>query len=148
MMMSGGRPRPWPVGLGAHPRLDLVGDVRDDLDGVAEVLAAALLGDDLVVDLTGRHVGRAVQVDVEEALVVTDVEVGLGAVVGDEDLTVLERVHRPRVDVEVGVELLHRHAQAAGPQKMSEAGGREALAERRGDAPGHEDVFRLLHHGL
>ena len=28
-------------------RLDLVGDVRDDLDGVAEVLAAALLRDDL-----------------------------------------------------------------------------------------------------
>ena len=45
------------VRLGAHPRLDLVGDVRDDLDGVAEVLAAPLLGDDLVVDLAGRHVG-------------------------------------------------------------------------------------------
>ena len=43
-----------------------------------------------------------------------DVEVGLGAVVGDEDLAVLERVHRPGVDVEVRVELLHRHAQAAG----------------------------------
>ena len=78
----------------------------------------------------------------------TDVEVGLGAVVGDEDLAVLERVHRARVHVEIGIELLHRDAQAAGPEQMSEAGGRQALAERRGDAPGHEDVFRLLHHGL
>ena len=43
-----------------------------------------------------------------------DVEVGLGAVVGDEDLAVLERVHRPGVDVEVGVELLHRDPQPAG----------------------------------
>ena len=136
------------VRLGAHPGLDLVGDVRDHLDRVAEVLPAPLLGDDLVVDLAGRHVGRPAQGDVQEALVVTDVQVGLGPVLGDEDLTVLERVHRPRVDVEIGVELLHRHAQAAGPQEMSEAGCREALAERRGDAPGHEDVFCLLHHGL
>jgi hypothetical protein len=36
-----GRQRP-------HPGLDLVGDVRDDLDGVAEVLPAPLLGDDLL----------------------------------------------------------------------------------------------------
>ena len=57
----------------------------------------------------------AVQVAVEEPLVVADVEVGLGAVLGDEDLAVLERVHRAGVDVEVGVELLHHHPQAAGP---------------------------------
>jgi hypothetical protein len=47
---------------------------------------------------------------------VTDVEVGLGAVLGDEDLAVLERVHGARVHVEVGVELLHRHVQTAGGQ--------------------------------
>jgi hypothetical protein len=74
---------------------------------------------------------------------VADVEVGLGAVLGDEDLAVLERVHRAGVDVEVGVELLHRHPQAARPEQVAEAGGRQALAERGGDASGHEDVFRV-----
>ena len=39
--------------------LDLVGDVRDDLDGAAEVVAAALLGDDRLVDPAGRDVARA-----------------------------------------------------------------------------------------
>ena len=40
--------------------LDLVGDVRDDLNGVAEVLAAAFLGDDRRVNLAGggRSPGR------------------------------------------------------------------------------------------
>ena len=99
----------------ADPVLDLVGDVRDDLHGVAEVVAAPLLGDHLGVDLAGGDVGDAAQVGVEEALVVADVEVGLGAVVGDEHLAVLERVHRPGVDVEVGVELLHRDPQARAP---------------------------------
>jgi hypothetical protein len=82
-----------------------------------------------------------VQIDVEEPFVVPDVEVGLGAVVGDEDLAVLERVHRPGVDVEVGVELLHRHPQPTGPQQVTQAGRREALADRGRDAPGHEDVL-------
>ena len=50
-----------------------------------------------------------------------DVEVGLGAVLGDEDLAVLERVHRPGVDVEVRVELLHRHPQPAGLEQAAEA---------------------------
>ena len=96
------------LGLGerADARLDLVGDVRDDLHGLAEVVAAALLRDDRGVDRAGREVRTAVQVCVEEALVVAEVEVGLGAVVEHEDLAVLERVHRARVDVDVRVELL------------------------------------------
>ena len=129
--------------LGPHALLDLVGDVRDHLDGVAEVLPAPLLGDDLVVDLPGRHVRRADEVAVEEALVVADVEVGLGAVLGHEDLAVLERVHRARIDVEIRIELLHRDAQTASPEQVSEAGGGQTLAERRGNASGYEDVFRL-----
>ena len=40
----------------AHGVLDLVGDVGDHLDGLAEVVAAALLGDDLLVDAAGGEV--------------------------------------------------------------------------------------------
>ena len=121
--------------------LDLVGDVRDDLDGVAEVFAAALLGDDRRIDLSGRDIRRAGQIAVEEALVVTDVEVGLGAVLGDEDLAVLERVHGAGVDVEVGVELLHRHLQPARGQQLSEAARGQSLAERRDDPAADEEVL-------
>ena len=59
-----------------------------------------------------------------------DVEVGLGAVVGDEDLAVLERVHRAGIDVEVRVQLLHGDPEAARAEEMSEARGGEPLAER------------------
>jgi len=105
------------------------GDVRDHLHRVAEVFTAALLGDHRRVHLTGGDVGRGPQVGVEEPLVVPDVEVGLGSVLGDVDLAVLERVHRPGVDVEVRVELLHRHPQAASLEQAAQAAGREALAE-------------------
>ena len=56
---------------------------------------------------TVSHIGAgavarvARQVLVDEALVVAEVEVGLGTVLGDEHLAVLERAHRARIDVEV-----------------------------------------------
>ena len=87
------------------PLLDLVGDVRDDLDRAAEVVPAPLLGDDRGVDAAGRDVGALGQVLVDEPLVVAEVQVRLGAVVGDEDLAVLVRRHGPRVHVDVRVEL-------------------------------------------
>ena len=101
------------LGHRPDPVLDLVGDVRDDLDGVAEIFPAALPGDHPGVHLAGGHVGLGGQVPVQEPLVVPDVQVGLRAVLGDEHLAVLERVHRAGVDVDVRVELLHGDPQAA-----------------------------------
>ena len=132
------------LGAGQDPGLDLVGDVRDDLHGVAEVLPAPLLGDHVGVDLAGGHVGPAGEVGVQEALVVPDVQVGLGAVLGDEDLAVLERVHRPGVDVEVGVQLLHRDPQAAAGQQRPQRARGQSLAEGGDDAAGDEDELRRL----
>jgi hypothetical protein len=70
-----------------------------------------------------------VQVRIEEAFVVPDVEVGLGAVVGDEDLAVLERVHGAGVDVEVRIELLHRDPQTPGLEQATETRRGQPLAE-------------------
>ena len=124
------------------PLLDLVGDVRDDLDGAAEVVAAALLGDDRLVDPAGRDVGELGQVLVDEPLVVAEVEVRLGAVVGDEDLAVLVGRHRPRIHVDVRIELEDGDAQAARLEDAADAGGGDALAQRGGDASGHKDILR------
>ena len=129
------------VRLQAHAPLDLVGDVRNHLHRVAEVLAPTLARDHGRVDLAGRDVRGLAQVDVEKALVVADVEVGLGAVVGHEDLTMLERVHRARVDVEVRVKLLHDDTKPARGEQIAQARGRQTLAERRDHATRDEDVL-------
>ena len=84
------------VGQALDPVLDLVGDVGDDLDGPAQEVAAALLRDDGAVDAAGGRVGAPGEVLVDEALVVAEVEVGLAAVLGDEDLAVLPGVHGAR----------------------------------------------------
>ncbi len=117
------------VGDLAHGVLDLVGDVRDDLDGLAEVVAAALLGDDLLVDAPGGEVVVASEAGVGEALVVAEVEVGLCTVVGDEDFAVLEGRHGAGVDVEVGVELHQVDAQSACLEQAADGGCGETLTE-------------------
>src|SRR5439155_24559492 len=71
-------------GAGANARLDLVRDVRDHLDGRAEELALPLLAQDGVPDRACRMAGRTRQVLVDKALVVSDVEVRLRSVLGDE----------------------------------------------------------------
>ena len=130
------------AGLGDQrdPLLDLVGDVRDDLHGPAEVVAAALAADHRVVDAAGGDVRGAARVGVGEALVVAEVEVGLGAVLGDEHLAVLVGRHRARVDVDVGVELLQRRrvSPRATSSRPIEAAAMP-LPERGHDAAGHED---------
>ena len=104
----------------ADAALDLVGDVRDHLDGLAEIVAAPFGGEHRLIDRSGRRVRVARQVLVDEAFVVPEVEVGLAAVVGDEHLAVLVRVHRARIDVDVRVELLERHPQPAQLQQPAE----------------------------
>ncbi|MND61809.1 hypothetical protein D3C80_530710 [compost metagenome] len=87
--------------------LDLVGDVRDHLDGRAQVVATALLAQHIGVDAAGGEVVVLGHGGAHEALVVAQVEVGLGAVLGHEDFTVLEGTHGARIDVDVRIELEH-----------------------------------------
>ena len=124
------------------PPLDLIGDVRDDLDGLSQVLTAPLGGDDSRVDRAGGGVGVPRQVLVDEPLVVAEVQVGLAAVVGNEDLAVLERVHRARIDVDVRIQLLDHDPEATLLEEPSEGCCGEALTERTRHATRHEDVFR------
>jgi hypothetical protein len=129
--------------------LDLVGDVRDHLHGATEVLALALLVDHRLVHLAGGDVVDLAHRGAGEALVVAEVEVGLGAVLGDVHLAVLERVHRPRVDVQVRIELEERDAQAARLEQRADRRRREPLAERRQHAARHEDELgRTIRHRI
>src|ERR1700684_1836884 len=60
--------------------LDRVGDVRNHLHRRAEIVAATLLGDQLLIDAAGGDVVLLVGAPPGEALVMAEVEVSLGAV--------------------------------------------------------------------
>jgi hypothetical protein len=87
--------------------------VRDDLHGAAQVIAAPLPANYAFVDLARREVVALAHPHIDEALVMTQIEIGLRAVLGDKNLAVLERAHRSRIDVDVGIELEIGDADAA-----------------------------------
>src|SRR5450759_1166144 len=93
--------------------LDLVGDMRDHLYRLAQILAAPLLADHAPVDLPSGEVLGLAHLGGNEALVMSLIEVGLSAVFGHENFTMLERTHGAWIDVDIRVELEHRHLQSA-----------------------------------
>ena len=83
--------------------------MRDDLYGLPQVVAPALLVYHLLVDSSCGDIVGPRGVDVGETLVMAQVEVGLVAVGGDVAFTVLIGIERSRVYVDVWVEFLYRH---------------------------------------
>ena len=112
----------------AHRTLDLIRDVRNHLHRLAQVIAAPLLGDDLLVDTAGREVVIARELGMRKPLIVPEVEIGLRAVVGHKDLAVLKRAHRPRIDVQIRIELHQVDAQAARLQQAADRGCSQPFA--------------------
>src|SRR5579875_127482 len=126
------------VELGLDRLLDGVGDVGDDLDGGAEILAAALAADHRRIDAAGGLAVALPRGDAGIALVMPEIEVGFGAVVGDIDLAVLIRAHGARIDVDIGVELAESDAETARLEQRAERRRRKTLAERGDHAAGDE----------
>ena len=124
--------------------LDLVGDMGDDLHGLAQVIAAALLFDDAFIDFARGDVVGLRGGDRRKALVVPQIEVGLRTVFGDVALAVLVGVERPGIDVDVRVELLNGHRIAARLQQAGDRCRDDAFAQRRSHAAGNKDVLRFF----
>ena len=132
----------------ADALLDLVCDVGDHLHGLAEIIAATLLFDDLQIDAAGGPVVLTRRTHGGEPFVMAEVEIGLGAVVGDEDLAVLERRHRAWVDIDVGIELLQGDREPTRLEQRTDGGRGDALAKTGNNAAGDEDEFRTHCNGL
>ena len=75
------------------------------LNGAAEKITAPLFGYQVEIDFSGGEVGSPGQLYVDESFIMAQIEVGLPAVSGHKDFTVLIGRHGARIDVEVRVQL-------------------------------------------
>ena len=87
------------IGNAVETFLDRFGHVRNDLYGTAEKIAATLSCDERLIDRSLSEVGFFGEAFVDEAFIVSQIEVGFLTVVGNEDFAVLERRHSARIDV-------------------------------------------------
>jgi hypothetical protein len=93
----------------------------NDLNRAAKVIATALFLNDRRVDLSSRDIAEAGQIHVDEPLIVPQVQIGLGAIFGDEDLAVLVGRHGTGIDVDIGIEFLDRDTH---PSRLEQASNR------------------------
>src|SRR5690606_27455657 len=95
------------------------------------------------VHLAGGKVVVPAQVDVDEALVVAQIQVGLRAVLGNEHFAVLQRAHGAGVHVDVRIQLDHGDVQAPALQQPAQGRAGNAFPEAGRDAAG--DKHKLSH---
>ncbi|MCY1170711.1 hypothetical protein D9M73_107980 [compost metagenome] len=130
------------VGLGLREFLDRIGDVRDDLHRGAQIIAAPLARDDLLIDSARGDIVRLARRDAGEAFVMAQVEIGLGPVIRHIDFAMLIGRHRPRIDVKIRIELANPDAIAARLQEGGERCRHQTLAKRGDHAAGNENEPR------
>ena len=94
--------------IAVEAALDLIRDMGDHLHRAAAVIAAALFLQNRPVDLARSHVGVLAQIFVDETLIMAKIQIGLRAVLRDEYFAVLDGIHRAGIDIDIGVEFLHR----------------------------------------
>ena len=115
-------------GGGQDEALDLIGDVGNDLHGRAQIIAPAFFLQNGLVDAASGDVVTLVGRNTGKALIVTQIEVGLGPVIGDEHFAVLIGRHRARIDIEIGIKLAQANAIATCLQQRTKSGGGEAFS--------------------
>ena len=118
---------------------DLIGNMRDDLDGAAEIIAAPFLGDYGLVDLAGRAVVLAPHRRRNVSLIVSQIQIGLRVVVGDKNLAMLIGTHGSGIDVDIRIHLQHGHFEAPALQQCTNGRGREPFSQRRNDSAGDKE---------
>ena len=127
--------------IAVETALDFVCDVRDDLNRASAKITTAFFLENRPVYFSGCDVGIFGQALVDESFIVSEIEVGFSAVIGNENFSVLDRVHGTRIDVDVRIEFLHGNFVAAGFQKTSQGCGSDSLSETGNNTASDEDVF-------
>ena len=86
--------------------------MRNHLYSRAQVFSATFLAKDFTINFPCRHIWVLIQIDINEAFIVTKVQVCLCAIVCDKYFPVLVRAHRPWVNIDIRVKFLDRHFQS------------------------------------
>ena len=124
-----------------HPALDFIRDMGHNLDGLSKVCALAFTRNYGIVNAPGGDVVGLGGGNSQETLVMAQIKVGLGPVVGHVAFPVFVGIERSRIYIDVRVKFLDCDAKPAGLQKLCQRGCNYAFSQRRNHAAGDENVF-------
>src|SRR5688572_17891215 len=103
--------------------------MRHDLDGFAEVFTVTFLCNDVIIDASGGDIIAPGGGDIQKTFVMTEVEIGFGAVVGDVAFAVLVGVERTRIDIDVRIKFLNSYFEPSGLQQLTQRSSNDSFSE-------------------
>jgi len=109
------------------------------LHSAAKVIAAAFAAQNGFIHLAAGEVVGLGHFRAQEALVVAEVEIRFGAVLGDKHLAVLKGTHGARVHIEIGIEFQGGDFEAARFEHGTERRGGNALPEGGNNTTGNKN---------
>ena len=129
---------------GCYPPLDLICDVRYYLHRLPKVVPVPLVLDDRPVHLTCGDVMVAVQIDIQESLIITEIEIHLSPIIENEHLTMLIWIHRTRIYVEIRIDLDHRYVKTTCLQQTSDRRCCYPLSETGNHSAADENQLHII----
>ena len=130
-----------PLAHAIYKFLDFIGDVGNHLHREAQIFAPALPVEHIPVYLAGGEIGVLIQILVNKALIVAQIQVGFRAVLGHIHLAMLIGAHGAGVHIDVGIQLLRGHFQPPGLEQPAQRSGGDALAQAGNHTAGYEDIL-------
>uniref|UniRef100_A0A7R9TJ28 Uncharacterized protein n=1 Tax=Micromonas pusilla TaxID=38833 RepID=A0A7R9TJ28_MICPS len=131
----------WNLRHSLDPLLYLVSDVRYHLYCLSEVFTFALFCDHSLIYLSGSNIVIACKGRINEAFVISKVEIGLTAVVQYKHFTMLKRRHSASIDVDVRINFHTSDAPATCLEEHSNTTRSNTLAETADNTSSHYNVF-------
>lgn len=131
------------LGHSLDPFLDGIGDVRNHLNRLAQIVALSLLADHLLIDLASGDVVVAVKSDIEESFVVAEIEIDFAAIVQNKYLAMLERRKSAGVDIEIGINLDACDLESAVLEQTANARSDDSFTNTADDTASYQNVLHL-----
>ena len=85
---------------------NLIGDMRNHLDGSPQIITPPFFGNDRVVNLARGEIIVATQMRMGKSFIVPKVQISFGAIIGHKDFAMLKWVHGSGIDIDIGIQLL------------------------------------------
>ena len=129
-----------PVIAFQHKFFDVICNVRNDLHGRAQIIAAPLSGYNILIDTSRGNIILPVGGAPCKALVMAKIKISLRPVISNENFAMLRRAHRARIYIEVGIKFTQAYCITASLKQGAKSCRRKPLAQRGHHAAGDENI--------
>jgi len=115
--------------------------MRHNLYGFAQIITAPFFFNHSLINSAGGYVIFLSSIAAQKTLIMPQVQITFGSVFGHKTFTVLVRIERAGIYIQIRVKFLDSYPQAACLEQQSQGRSENAFAERRSNTARNKNIF-------